>query len=112
MIIQIFGTKKCKDTQKAIRFFKERRIDIQFIDLNIIGLSKGELNSVKNSITLESLIDKEGKEYEKQNLKYIVHDIEKALLEYPLLFSTPIVRCGKMASLGYNPDIWKEWLKN
>ena len=111
MIIQIFGTKKCKDTQKAIRFFKERRIDIQFIDLNIKGLSKGELNSVKNSIPLESLIDKEGKEYEKRNLKYIVHDIEHALLEYPLLFSTPIVRYGKMASLGYNPDIWKEWLK-
>ena len=112
MIIQIFGTKKCKDTQKAIRYFKERRIDIQFIDLNIKGLSQGELNSVKNSIPLDSLIDKEGKEYEKRNLKYIVHDIEQALLEFPLLFSTPIVRCGKKASLGYNPDIWVEWFKN
>ena len=112
MIIQIFGTKKCKDTQKAIRYFKERRIEIQFIDLNIKGLSQGELNSVKNSIPLDSLIDKEGKEYEKRNLKYIVHDIEQALLEFPLLFSTPIVRCGKKASLGYNPDIWVEWFKN
>jgi len=112
VIIQIFGTKKCKDTQKAIRYFKERRIDIQFIDLNIKGLSQGELNSVKNSIPLDSLIDKEGKEYEKRNLKYIVHDIEQALLEFPLLFSTPIVRCGKKASLGYNPDIWVEWFKN
>jgi len=112
VIIQIFGTKKCKDTQKAIRYFKERRIDIQFIDLNIKGLSQGELNSVKNSIPLDSLIDKEGKEYEKRNLKYIVHDIEQALLEFPLLFSTPIVRCGKKASLGYNPDIWAEWIKN
>ena len=112
MIIQIFGTKKCKDTQKAIRYFKERRIDIQFMDLNIKGLSQGELNSVKNSIPLDSLIDKEGKEYEKRNLKYIVHDIEQALLEFPLLFSTPIVRCGKKASLGYNPDIWVEWFKN
>ncbi|MFH2049830.1 MAG: ArsC/Spx/MgsR family protein [bacterium] len=112
MIIQIFGTKKCKDTQKAIRYFKERRIEIQFIDLSLKGLSQGELNSVKNSIPLDLLIDKEGREYEKRNLKYIVHDIEQALLEYPLLFSTPIVRCGKKASLGHNPDIWAEWLKN
>ena len=71
MIIQIFGTKKCKDTQKAIRFFKERRIEIQFIDLNVKGLSQGELNSVKNSIPLDTLINRDGKEYEKRNLKYI-----------------------------------------
>lgn len=112
MVIQIFGTKKCKETQKALRFFKERRIEIQFIELNVKGLSSGELNSVKNSIPLEFLINKEGREYEKRNLKYIVHDIEQALLEYPLLFSTPIVRCGKKASLGHNPNIWKNWLKN
>lgn len=112
MIIQIFGTKKCKDTQKALRYFKERRIEIQFIDLIIKGLSQGELNSVRNAIPLDSLINKEGKEYEKRNLKYIVHDIEQVLLEFPLLFSTPIVRYGKKASLGYNPDIWKNWLKN
>ena len=112
MIIQIFGTKKCKDTQKALRFFKERRIDIQFIDLNIKGLSSGELKSVSNSIPLDSLINKNGREYEKRNLKYIVHNTEEVLLEYPLLFSTPIVRCGKKASLGHDPDIWKEWIKN
>lgn len=112
MVIQIFGTKKCKNTQKAIRFFKERRIEIQFVDLKIKGLSIGELKSVCNTIPLESLIDKEGKEYEKRNLKYLVHDVEQVLLEYPLLFSTPIVRCGKKASLGHNPDIWKNWIKD
>ncbi len=109
MIIQIFGTLKCKDTQKAIRFFKERRIKTQFVDLKIKGLSAGELRSVCRSVPLEELIDTEGKEYEKRNLKYLSHDIEDMLLEYPLLFRTPIVRFGLQAALGHQPDVWKEW---
>ncbi|MDO7787677.1 arsenate reductase family protein [Desulforamulus aquiferis] len=109
MNIQIFGTKKCQDTRKAERYFKERRVKYQFIDLHIKGLSKGELKSVTSSIPLNDLIDTEGKEYRKRNLKYIVHDVEQILLEQPLLFKTPIVRNGKKATLGHAPDIWKSW---
>ena len=110
MIPQIFGTKKCKDTQKAIRFFKERRIQAQFIDLREKTVSKGELNSIRQSIPIEELFDVDGKEYERLNLKYIRHNIEDKLLEYPLLFKTPIVRFKNRATIGCQPDIWKKSL--
>jgi len=111
-VIQIFGTNKCQDTRAAQRFFKERRIVFQFIDLNEKGLSQGEFNSVKQAVGLENLLDTEGKEYQKQNLKYMKFDIEQALLENPKLFKTPIVRNGRLAALGYQPEIWKKWLKD
>jgi arsenate reductase (glutaredoxin) len=110
MNIQIFGTLKCQETRKAQRYFKERRIPFQFIDLTERGLSKGELNSVKAVIGLENLIDKEGKEYARRNLKYLAHDVEEELLNHPLLFKTPIVRNGSRATIGYKPDAWKEWV--
>ncbi len=109
-MIQIFGTKKCKDTAKAVRFFKERGEGIQLIDLSEKGMSRGELKSVCRNIPVESLIDTCGREYEKRNLKYISHNIEEELLADPLLFRTPVVRNGNMATVGYEPDSWKKWL--
>ncbi len=111
MLTQIFGTLKCKDTQKAIRFFKERRIQTQFVDLRQKGLSPGELRNVCRHVPLEDLIDTEGREYEKRNLKYIKHDIEEMLLEYPLLLRTPVVRSERGVTVGYYPETWKAWLK-
>lgn len=110
MNIQIFGTKKCQDTRKTERYFKERKISYQFIDLMIKGLSKGELNSVQRFIPLKNLIEIQGKEYQKRNMQYIVHNTENMLLQYPLLFKTPIVRNGTAAAtVGYCPELWKEW---
>src|SRR3989339_1101574 len=103
MNIQIFGTKNCNDTRKAERYFKERRIEFHFRDLNEKGISKGELENIKRVFDVEKLIDKEGKQYQKRNLKYIKHDIEEALLEDALLFKTPIVRNGKEVTIGYEP---------
>ncbi|MBP1748473.1 MAG: arsC [Deltaproteobacteria bacterium] len=111
MNIQIFGTNKCQDTKAAQRFFKERGIKFQYIDLNVKGLSKGELQSIKASIGIDELIDTQGKEYAKRNLKYLTHDIEEELLDHPVLFKTPIVRSGSKSTVGYQPDVWKEWLK-
>lgn len=112
MNIQIFGIKKCQDTRKAERYFKERKINYQFIDLMIKGLSKGELNSVQRFIPLKNLIDTQGKEYQKRNMQYIVHNTENMLLQYPSLFKTPIVRNGTTAAtVGYCPELWKEWEK-
>ena len=111
MTIQIFGTKKCKDTQKAIRFFKERRVQTQFIDLKEKEISQGELNSIKRYFSLDDIIDTDGREYEALNLKYIKHNIEEKLLEYPLLFNTPIVRSQNGVTVGHCPDIWKQWQK-
>jgi arsenate reductase len=112
MNIQIFGIKKCQDTRKAERFFKERSIKFQFVDLTERGLSKGELNSVKAAVPLENLIDTGGKQYQKRNLKYLVHNVEEELLNDPLLFKTPIVRNGPKATVGYQPDFWNDWIRD
>ncbi len=109
MNIQIFGTPKCQDTRKAQRFFKERGIHFQYIDLTVKGLSKGELNSIKAAVRIENLMDTQGNRYVRRNLKYLTHDPEEELLNDPLLLRTPIVRNGSRATIGYAPDIWKEW---
>ncbi|MDF2571608.1 MAG: spxA [Sporomusa sp.] len=110
MNIQIFGIKKCQDTRKAERYFKERKISFQFIDLTVRGLSKGELDKVRAAVGgLENLIDKTGKEYAKRNLKYLVHNVEEMLLEHPLLLKTPVVRNGPKSTVGYCPEIWESW---
>lgn len=111
MNIQCFGIKKCFDTQKTERYFKERTIKYQFIDLKIKGLSKGELQSVKNSVGLNNLINTKSKDYKKLNLDKIRGEETKEgiLLENPQLFKTPIVRNGKQATVGYVPEIWETW---
>ena len=111
MNIQIFGIKNSNDTRKAERFFKERRIPFHFRDLNEKGISKGELENIKQAIPLEELIDKEGKQFQKRNLSYMVFDTEEELLNDSLLFRMPIVRNGRLATAGYQPKTWKEWIK-
>jgi arsenate reductase (glutaredoxin) len=111
MNIQIFGTKKCSETRKAERFFKERKIPFHFRDLNEKGVSKGELENISRSIPIEELIDKNGKQFQKRNLGFMVYNIEDELLNDPLLFKTPIVRDGRLATIGYQPEIWKAWIK-
>jgi len=111
MNIQIFGTKSSNDTRKAERFFRERRIPFHFRDLTEKGISKGELENIKQVIPVEELIDKEGMQFKKRDLAYMVYDIEEELLNDPLLFRTPIVRNGRMVTVGYEPEVWKEWIK-
>ncbi|MFH1198079.1 MAG: ArsC/Spx/MgsR family protein [bacterium] len=111
MNIQIFGTKGCSYTRKAERFFKERRIIYHFRDLNEKGVSKGELENIKRVFNVDDLIDKEGKQYRKRNLQYILHNVEEELLTDPLLFKTPIVRNERHVTIGYQPDMWKEWVE-
>ena len=110
MNIQIFGTKKCKETQKAERFFKERRIPFHFRNLTEKGIAKGELENIKRAVPIDDLFDDEGKQFKKRNLEFIVYKKEEELLNDPLLFKTPIVRNGKLAAVGYQPDVWKEWI--
>jgi Spx/MgsR family transcriptional regulator len=111
MNIQIFGVKKCFDTKKAERYFKERNIKYQFIDLDEKGLSKGELQSVRLSVELNEIINKAAKEYKVLNLDSIRSSSirEELLLAHPKLYRTPIVRNGKKATVGFQPDVWKEW---
>ena len=110
-VIQIFGTKKCKETAKAIRFFKERGVKIQFIDLAEKGPSKGELESIARKIPVEELIDRDGKQYKQRQLEYKVFDIWEELLADPLLLRTPITRFGQEAQLGVVPEVGKNWIE-
>lgn len=111
MNIQVFGIKKCFDTQKAERYFKERKIKYQFIDLNLKGLSKRELENVRASVGLSNLINIKVKEYKTLNLEHIRDSgiKEEILLNNPKLYNTPIVRNGKLATVGYQPDVWDTW---
>ena len=109
MNIQIFGKSKCFDTKKAERYFKERRIKFQRIDLPVVGMSRGEFNGVKSAVGIEAMIDDAvpGAEI----LAYLAYeaDREEKLLDNPAFFKTPIVRNGKKATVGYCPEVWKEW---
>ena len=100
MNIQIFGTKKCNDTKKAERFFKERGIKYQFIDMKEKGMSKGEFTSVAQvNGGLENMINWEGRDKDKLT----------KVLENPQVIKTPVVRNGKQSTLGYQPNVWKSW---
>ena len=111
MKIQIFGAVKCFDTKKAERYFKERKIEYQYIDLLRYGLSKGEFESVKAAVGLADLINTKAKDYEKFNLHHIRGATirEEIALNNPQLLNTPIVRNGKQATVGYKSEIWKDW---
>ena len=129
MNIQIFGTKKCNDTKKAERYFKERGIKYQFIDMKEKGMSKGEFTSVAQANGgMDAMINWDGKGTKRPGdacsartgtecrqdtlalLKYIAEEdkLEK-ILENPTVIKTPVVRNGKQSTLGYQPDIWKGW---
>ena len=112
MNIQIFGTKKCFDTKKADRYFKERGIKAQFIDLKEKGMSKGEFTSVKQAVGgLDVMLDENCKDKNTLALiKYLSEAYkEEKVLENQQLLKTPIVRNGKKATVGYMPDVWKTW---
>lgn len=112
MNIQIFGTKKSFDTKKAQRYFKERRIKFQFIDLREKGMSKGELQSVMRAAGgLDALIDPNAKDQDTVALITYLAESQKfdKLLENQQVLREPIVRNGKQATVGYEPDTWKTW---
>jgi arsenate reductase-like glutaredoxin family protein len=110
--VQIFGTKKCQDSRKAERWFKERGVSVSFIDLKERGLSPGELKSVAAKVGPEALLDREGARYRDKGLKYAAPTgprIESILLDDPLLLKTPVVRLAKEATVGFRPDVWESW---
>ena len=109
MNIQIFGKSKCFDTKKAERYFKERGVKFQSIDLPRYGMSPRELESVVSCVGLENLIDPNARDADV--VKYLAFDRDKLgkLMEDPALIKTPVVRNGKRATVGYCPDVWRTW---
>ena len=112
MNIQIFGTKNCFDTKKAERYFKERGIKYQFVDMKEKGMSQGEFNSVKQAVGgILEMIDAKCKDQEALSSVQYASNLnkEKRVFEKQQLIKTPIVRNGKKATIGYVPEIWKTW---
>lgn len=112
MNIQIFGKKKCFDTKKAERWFKERRIKFQQIDLVRFWMSGGEFDSVLRAVGgVDALIDWSVKSPEIDLMRYTddKRAKEDKLFDHPELMKTPIVRNGRQATAGYCPEVWQTW---
>ena len=112
MNIQIFGKSKCFDTKKAERWFKERRIKFQAIDLNRFGMSGKEFDSVLRAVGgIDNLIDWDAKHPDITLMKYMDDKVAKEdkVFDRVELMKTPIVRKGKKATVGYCPEVWATW---
>lgn len=112
MGLQIYAGKGF-DTQKAERFFKERRISYQRVDVLKFGIGKRELESVAAAVGLDNLCDKDSKAFRESVIAYTQNrdTILSGLMEKPQLLHLPIVRSGKLATVGYCPDVWEKWIE-
>lgn len=107
-MVQIIGTKKSNATKKAQRFFSDRSIDTQFVDLAERGLSRGELENITRSVgDPELLLDTESKAYRKRGMQYMTYDVLEELEEHPELLVNPIVRLKGDAVLGKDEGGWE-----
>lgn len=112
MNIQIFGSRKSFDTKKAERYFKERRVPYQFIDMKKKGMSRGEFASIQKAVGgLDAMLDPACKDKDLLALLQYLSpaDREEKALANPQVFKTPVVRNGRQATVGYCPDVWKGW---
>ncbi|MBQ3496998.1 MAG: ArsC family transcriptional regulator [Oscillospiraceae bacterium] len=110
MNIQIFGLSKSFDTKKAERWFKERRIKYQYVDLASKGLSAGEYKSIRRCLSFDELVNTDCRTYKDEYMAYLTPDAqEEKLLLHPQMLRAPIVRNGKDATVGYCPDVWEKW---
>ena len=107
MALQIFGTRKCSVTRKAERFFKERGVKLQFVDLAEKGISPGELHAVSRAVGRDALVDTECALFQKKGLAFMDYDPEEEVLKAPLLLRTPVVRTSTTAVIGYDPKGWE-----
>ena len=110
MNIQIIGTKKCKDTQKAIRFFKERNVAFHLVDLNERALSKGEFEKISSKLDEDELINRNSQFYKNKGYDYLEYDVYEEVFEHQELLITPVIRNGNEICSGNKPDVWKGWL--
>ncbi|HYJ80828.1 MAG TPA: ArsC/Spx/MgsR family protein [Longimicrobiaceae bacterium] len=112
--VQVFGTRSCNETKKALRFFKERRIKTHFVDLKERPASAGELRRFAQKFGWERLLDRQAKRFRERGL-HAAHlpepRIAALLEEDPLLLATPLVRSGNQLGVGWDEGAWREWLK-
>lgn len=110
MNVQIFGRRDCADTRKAERWFKERRIPFQFVDLKIKGLAPREFETIAAAVGLDDLIDRGSRRFLEKGLSAAPPArMRSAAAEDSLILKTPMVRDGRAATVGYRPDVWETW---
>lgn len=111
MNIHIFGTQKSKDTKKALRFFKERGIKPQFVDLSTGKTAPGELKRFVQKVGVGGLLEKESKAFEDSGLEYLKLSDEmllERLLETPALLKQPLIRSERTTEVGWDETLWRE----
>jgi len=113
MDVQVFGTRKCQDTRKALRFFAERRVKTHFMDLQVRAAAVGELRRFAQKFGVAALVDREGKRFADLGLRSAALSDERwldRLAEEPLLLRTPLVRCQQRLTIGAAEEAWREWV--
>lgn len=114
MDVQIFGTNSCADTRKALRFFKERRIDVHFVDLKQRAASKGELRRFVQKFGTDAVIDRTSKRFQNLGLRQALYGDDRWLdimTDEPMILTTPLVRSGSRVSVGHAPEAWERWVE-
>jgi arsenate reductase-like glutaredoxin family protein len=114
MEVQVFGTQKSKDTRKALRFFKERRVKVHFVDLKVRAASKGELTRFQQKFGTEALLDRESRRFQDLGLgpaHYPDKRWMETLVEEPMLLRMPLVRWRNRVTVGLAEADWLEWVK-
>ena len=114
MEVQVFGVNKSADTRKALRFFAERRIKTHFVDLTVRAASIGELQRFAQKFGAEALLDRSSRRFLELGLQYTVLSPERwvqKLSEEPSLLKLPLVRNGRLLTIGADEKVWREWLE-
>lgn len=108
--VQVIGTMKNPPTRKAVRFFKERGVQVHLVDLSERALKERELENIARGLDPGELIDRECAEFRRLSLGYLDFDPVEELLDHPLIMRMPVVRMGKRVAIGEEEEQWKEWL--
>lgn len=114
MEVQVFGVKNDADTRKALRFFKERRIKVHFVDFKQRSPTPGELRRFFQKFGEEKLVDREAKRFHALGLQTAFYGDDRWMEiagEEPLILKLPLVRNGSQLSVGHDEDVWKEWVE-
>ena len=114
MDVQIFGTKRCTDTRKALRFFSERRVKTHFVDLKQKAASAGELRRFVQKFGVDAVMDRDSKRFLSLGLSQADYSPERwleILAEEPLILRTPLVRWKHRLTIGHEDETWKSWME-
>lgn len=107
MVVQIYGRRKCKTSRKAERFFSERGIAFQSVDIDAKAPGRRELELFAEVIGIDAILDAESKAYRDRGFAYMEFDAIDEIASDPRLLRTPIVREGRACAVGDDPAFWK-----